>query len=98
MTDKGNITLAFSITLSGKFLPMQVIFTGKTKAGQPRGFIFSKGFFHHAARIQKNLKSCLLSHLLFRVCNEAAGSARNKMLNLIDHYKDLVGHSVSCNT
>ena len=44
LTDKRNITLTFSITLSGKFLPMQVIYAGKTKASQPRGFVFPKGF------------------------------------------------------
>ena len=44
LTDKRNITLTFSITLSGKFLPMQIIYSGKTKASQPRGFVFPKGF------------------------------------------------------
>ena len=44
LTDKRNITLTFVITLSGEFLPMQVIYKGKTTAGQPRGFKFPKGF------------------------------------------------------
>ena len=42
--DKRNITLTFSITLSGLFLPMQIIYGGKTTASQPRGFSFPKGF------------------------------------------------------
>ena len=44
LTDKRNITLTFVISLSGKFLPMQIIYGGKTKASQPSGFVFPKGF------------------------------------------------------
>ena len=44
LTDKRNITLTFIITLSEEFLPMQVIYQGKTTASQPRGFKFPKGF------------------------------------------------------
>ena len=51
LTDKRNITLTFVITLSGEFLPMQVIYKGKTTASQPRGFKLPKGF-----TISQNLK------------------------------------------
>ena len=44
LTNKRNITLTFVITLSGEFLPMQVIYQGKTAASQPRGFKFLRGF------------------------------------------------------
>lgn len=44
LSDKRNITLTFSVTLSGKFLPMQIIYGGKTNRSQPRGFVFPKGF------------------------------------------------------
>ena len=44
LTDKRNITLTFVISLSGNFLPMQVIYTGKTKASLPRSFKFPEGF------------------------------------------------------
>ncbi len=44
LMDKRNITLTFSITLSGTFLPMQIIYSGKIKASQPRNFVFPKGF------------------------------------------------------
>ena len=44
LTDKRNITLTFVISLSGEFLPMQIIYGGKTKASLPRGFAFPKGF------------------------------------------------------
>ena len=44
LTDKRNITLTFSVTLSGIFLPMQIIYSGKTKASQPRNFVFPNGF------------------------------------------------------
>ena len=44
LTDKRNITLNFVITLSNEFLPMQVIYSGKTKASLPRGFTFPTGF------------------------------------------------------
>ena len=44
LTDKRNITLTFVVTFKGDFLPMQVIYGGKTKASLPRGFVFPKGF------------------------------------------------------
>ena len=44
LTDTTNITLTFVVTLSGEFLPMQVIYQGKTTASQPRGFKFPRGF------------------------------------------------------
>lgn len=44
LTDKRNITLTFVISLTGKFLPMQVMYSSKTKASQPRNFVFPKGF------------------------------------------------------
>ena len=45
LTDKRNITLTFSVTLAGAFLPMQIIYSGTTKASQPRNFVFPKGFY-----------------------------------------------------
>ena len=44
LTDKRNITLPFVISLNGDFLPMQLIYQGETKASQPRGFDFPRGF------------------------------------------------------
>ena len=44
LTDKRNITLTFVATLAGDFLPLQVIYGGKTKASLPRGFKFPTGF------------------------------------------------------
>ena len=44
ITDKRNITLTFVVSLSGEFLPIQIIYAGKTTASQPRGFKFPKGF------------------------------------------------------
>ena len=44
ITDKRAITLNFVVTLSNQFLPMQVIYSGKTKASQPRDFSFPAGF------------------------------------------------------
>ena len=44
LSDKRNITLTFVMSLAGEFLPMQVIYGGKTKQSQPRGFVFPKGF------------------------------------------------------
>ena len=35
LTDERNITLTFVISLAGEFLPMQVIYQGKTKASLP---------------------------------------------------------------
>ena len=44
LTDTRNITLTFVLTLLGEFLPMQVIYQGKTTASQPRGFQFPRGY------------------------------------------------------
>ena len=44
VTDKRNITLTFIISLSGQFLPLQIIYGGKTTASHPRGFKFPEGF------------------------------------------------------
>lgn len=44
LSDKRNITLTFVITLSGEFLPLQIIYAGKTKASLPRGFTFPASF------------------------------------------------------
>ena len=44
LMDKRAITLNFVVTLSNNFLPMQIIYSGKTKASQPRGFSFPPGF------------------------------------------------------
>ena len=45
LTNKRNITLTFVISLSGcSFLPMQILYQGKTDASQPRGFKFPNGF------------------------------------------------------
>lgn len=44
LTDKRNITLTFTVSLSGEFLPLQIIYGGKTKASLLRGFKFPKGF------------------------------------------------------
>ena len=51
LTDNRNITLTFVVTLSGEFIPMQVIYQGKTTASQPIGFKFPRGFV-----ISQNLK------------------------------------------
>ena len=44
LTDKRNITLTLVITLSGVFLPFQIIYAGKTKASQPRDIQFPPVF------------------------------------------------------
>lgn len=44
VSDKRAITLNFVVTLANDFLPMQVIYTGKTKASQPRDFKFPPEF------------------------------------------------------
>lgn len=44
LTDKRNITLTFVISFSGEFLPLQIIYQGKTKANLPRNFSFPKSF------------------------------------------------------
>ena len=43
-SDKRMITLTFAVTLDGKFLPMQIIYGGKTKQSLPRGVKFPSSF------------------------------------------------------
>ena len=44
MSDKRMITATFAITLDGTFLPMHLIYGGKTKQSLPRGVRFSDSF------------------------------------------------------
>ena len=44
LTDKRNITLTFVVSFTGEFLPMQIIYGGKTNRSQPRRIEFPKGF------------------------------------------------------
>ena len=44
MSDKRMITATFAITLNGTFLPMQLIYGGKTKQSLPRGVRFPDSF------------------------------------------------------
>ena len=44
LSDKCNITLMFVITLAGEFLPLQIIYGGKTDRCHPRDFQFPSGF------------------------------------------------------
>lgn len=44
LTDRHNITLTFVISLFGEFLPLQIIYKGKTKASHPWNFSFPKSF------------------------------------------------------
>ena len=52
LTDKRNITLTFAVTFTGDFLPMQIIYGGKTDRSQPRGVVFPKGF--HVTQNEKH--------------------------------------------
>ena len=51
LTDKRNITLNFVVTLSGEFLPLQIIYGGETTASLPRGVTFPSEF-----SVTQNLK------------------------------------------
>ena len=44
LSDKRNITLTITITLSGNILPFQIIYAGKTKACHPRDITFPPEF------------------------------------------------------
>ena len=44
MSDKRMVTATFAITLNGTFLPMQLIYGGKTKQSLPRGVRFPDSF------------------------------------------------------
>ena len=88
LTDKRNITLTFSVTLSGIFLPMQIIYSGKTKASQPRNFVFPNGFCvtqneKHWSNEEETLK------LIKEIINPYVVRTR-KALNLPDTQKALI--------
>ena len=44
--------MTFSVTFTGDFLPMQIIYGGKTDRSQPRGVVFPKGF--HVTQNEKH--------------------------------------------
>ena len=44
LSDKRSITLTFVITLAGEFLPLQIIYGGKTDRCHPKDFRFPPGF------------------------------------------------------
>ena len=44
LSDKRNITPTFVITLPGEFLPLQIIYGGKTDRRHPKGFWFPSDF------------------------------------------------------
>lgn len=46
LSDKRNITLNFIISLSGEFLPLQIIYSGKTTSSLPRGVTFPPPEFY----------------------------------------------------
>lgn len=88
LTDKRNITLTFVVSLSGQFLPVQIIYAGKTTASQPRGFVFPKGFLvtqnpKHWSNEQETLK------LIKEVINPYVIETRKK-LNLPPTQKAMI--------
>ena len=44
--------MTFAVTFTGDFLPMQIIYRGKTDRSQPRGVVFPKGF--HVTQNEKH--------------------------------------------
>ena len=52
LTDKQNITLTFAVTFTGDFLPMQIIYGGRTDRSQPIAVVFPKGF--HVTQNEKH--------------------------------------------
>ena len=78
MTDKRNITLTFTVSLSGEFLPLQIIYGGKTKACLPCGFEFPKGFWltqnpKHWSNEQETMK------LIKEIINPYVVKTRNRL-------------------
>ena len=65
-TDKRTITAAFSITMDGKFLPVQIIYGGKTSKSIPRvsfpdGFLVSANPKHYSNE-EESLK--MMEHII----------------------------------
>ena len=86
--DKRNITLNFVISLSGEFVPLQIIYGGKTKASQPRGIDFPHEFSvtqnpKHWSNEKETLK------LLDQVINPYVVKKRAE-LKLLENQKALV--------
>ena len=80
LTDKRNITLTFVISLNGDFLPMQIIYQGKTKASQPRGFDFPRGFA--VTQNPKHYSNELETLNLLENINQPYVALKRKELNL----------------
>jgi len=88
LTDKRCITLNFVVTLTNEFLPMQIIYGGKTKASLPHGVRFPTGFSltqnpKHWSNEQETLK------LIKDVINSYVTQMREK-LNLQPNQKTLL--------
>ncbi len=96
LTDKRNITLTFVVSYSGEFLPMQIIYAGKTKASQPRGFIFPKGFSisqnpSHWSNEQETLKEVFNPYVI-QTKNKLNLPPSQKVMLIWDAFK---GHTVN---
>ena len=86
-TDKRTITATFSITMDGKFLPMQIIYAGKTSKSIPK-IEFPKDFHvtanpKHYSNEEESIK--MMEHIIIPYVKE-----ERKSLNLSDEHPALL--------
>ena len=94
INEKRAITLNFVITLSNDFLPMQVIYSGKTNASQPRDFKFPQGFCitqnpQHWSNEMETIKVLeeIIAPYMAKKCIELKLPADQKALLIWDAFK-----------
>ena len=91
-SDKRSITGTFTITLGGKFLPLQLIYGGKTKQGLPR-FKFPQSFSlstspKHFSSTEESLK--IINEVILPYVEEkrdGTGNPNQEALKILDVFK-----------
>ena len=89
---KKQITGTFAVTKSGLFLPMQIIYQGKTERGHPQDFAFPPGFNITQTKNHWSNEDKVIEHLETLIFPYAA--AKKEELGIPDHQKALLIYDV----
>lgn len=101
LSDKWNITLTFTITLTGDFLPLQINYAGKTPKSQSRDFKFPTGFLvtqnlKHWSNEEEtiNLINNIINSYVVKKCQKLKLPVTQKALVIWDVFKGQVTDTV----
>lgn len=97
LSDKRNITLTFTVTLAGEFLPLQIIYAVKIDKSQPCGFKYPAGFLvsqnpKHWSNEDKTIKliDSIITPYIIKKREELKLPTSQKALVIWDVYKGQV--------